>query len=150
VVDNLIDYARETKHNGGFLGSDPVVQQTTMDAVIESHVDSILAKRTYWMYQSRMDINYEGNVANVHNREHQLRNAIRVRDVMGMYAFLDTKEPGAPHGGAQEIDQRSKAGQRHAGGSTNIAKVVLARRIGISRTQERAAPTPSTATSHGS
>ena len=150
VVANLLSYVQGTDEPEGSMGSDPVTQQTTMEAIIESHVDSILAKRTYWMYQSRMDINYEGNVANVHNREHQLRNANRVREVMGMYAFLDTREPGAPHGGAQEVDQRSKAGQRHAGGSTNIAKVVLSRRIGISRTQERAAPTPSTATSHGS
>ena len=113
-------------------------------------MDDLLGKRTYWMYQSRMEMSHQGNVANVHNRQHDLRNAIRVRDVMGMYALLDTKEPGAPHGGAQEVNQRAMAGQRHAGGSTNIAKVILARRIGISRTRERAAPTPSTATSYGS
>jgi hypothetical protein len=101
------------------------------------------------MYTSRLDINYEGNVSNVHGRESSLRIVKRIRDVMGMYSLLDSKEPGVPQGGAQEVNQRSRAGQNHAGGSTNIAKVILARRIGISRTQERAAPTPSTATSHG-
>ena len=144
VVDNLVVYAKNVN------GSDPLIQQVTMDAVIDAHRDSLLAKRTYWMYQSRLDINYEGNVANVHNREHDVRNAGRVRDVMGMYSLVDRNEPGSPHGGAQEVNQRGKAGQRHAGGSTNIAKVILARRIGVSRTKERAAPTPSTATSHGS
>ena len=144
VVDDLVTYAKHVN------GSDPLIQQTTMDAVLDAHRDSLLAKRTYWMYQSRLDINYEGNVANVHNREHDLRNAWRVRDVMGMYSLVDSNEPGAPHGGTQEVNQRGKAGQRHAGGSTNIAKVILARRIGVSRTKERAAPTPSTATSHGS
>ena len=121
-----------------------------MENVIESHIHSLLLKRTFWMYQSQMQINYEGNVANVYGRESSLRIAWRVRDVMGMYALLGTKEPGAPHEGAQEVNQRGRAGQNHAGGSTNIAKVVLARRIGISRTKEQAAPTPSTATSHGS
>jgi alkylation response protein AidB-like acyl-CoA dehydrogenase len=140
VVDDLVTYAKNVN------GSDPMVQQVTMDAVIDAHRDSLLAKRTYWMYQSRLDINYEGNVANVHGRESSLRIASRVRDVMGMYALLGTKEPGAPHEGAQEVNQRGRAGQNHAGGSTNIAKVVLARRIGISRTQERPAPTPATAT----
>ena len=144
VVDNLVVYAKNVN------GSDPLIQQVTMEAVLDAHRDSLLAKRTYWMYQSRLDINYEGNVANVHNREHDVRNAGRVRDVMGMYSLVDSKEPGSPHGGAQEVNQRGKAGQRHAGGSTNIAKVILARRIGVSRTKERAAPTPSTATSHGS
>ncbi len=150
VVDNLVDFAKGTSQDGGVVGSDPVAQQSTMENVIESHIHSLLLKRTFWMYQNQMQINYEGNVANVYGRESSLRIAWRVRDVMGMYALLGTKEPGAPHEGAQEVNQRGRAGQNHAGGSTNIAKVVLARRIGVSRTKEQAAPTPSTATSHGS
>ena len=150
VVDNLVEFTKGTTQNGGVVGGDPVAQQSTMENVIESHIHSLLLKRTYWMYQNQMQINYEGNVANVYGRESSLRIAWRVRDVMGMYALLGTKEPGAPHEGAQEVNQRGRAGQNHAGGSTNIAKVVLARRIGVSRTKEQAAPTPSTATSHGS
>jgi hypothetical protein len=148
VVDNLVSYVQQTKMNGGTLGDDPLLQQQTMDAYIDAHVDSLMAKRTYWMYQNRMEISYEGNVHNVHNRLKTMRQAIRVRHVMKMHALLDRNEPGAPHGGAQEVEQRYAAGQRHGAGSTNIAKVILARRIGISRTKERPAPTPSTATSH--
>ena len=150
AVENLLSYVRDTKHNGGTLGSDPVVQQQTMNSVIEAHVQNVLVKRTYWMYQAHMDISYQGNLSNVHGRESSLRTAERVRDVMGMFALVDGKDSAASHGGAQEVNQRGRAGQNHAGGSTNIAKVVLARRIGISRTQERAAPTPSTATTQGS
>ena len=149
-TDSLVDYLKETKQGEGTLGNDEVVQQVAMDAVLDSHVQSLLLQRTYWMYQNRMSIQYEGNVANVHGRESSLRNARRIRELYGPYGFLGTKEPGAPHGGAQEVNQRQRAGQNHAAGSTNIAKVILARRIGISRTQERAAPTASTATSHGS
>jgi len=147
ATDNLIEYLRETKHDGGTLGSDPVVQQTAMETVLESHVQTLLLQRTYWMYQNRMEIQHEANVANVHGRESSLRNARRVRELYGMYTFLGVRDPLAPHGGAQEVRQRSSAGQNHAAGSNNIAKVILARRIGISRTQERAAPTASTATS---
>ncbi len=149
-TDSLIEYLKETKHDGGTLGNDEVTQQVAMDAVLDSHVQALLLQRTYWMYQNRMEIQYEGNVANVHGRESSLRNARRIRELYGPYGFLGTKEPGAPHGGSQEVNQRSRAGQNHAAGSTNIAKVILARRIGISRTQERAAPTASTATSHSS
>ena len=99
---------------------------------------------------NRMEVSYEGNVASVHGRESTLRATMGVRDVMGMYTLLGTKEPGAPHGGAQEVSQSHRAGQNHAAGSNNIAKVVLARRIGISRTRERAAPTAATSTSYGS
>ena len=148
-LENLVTFAKETKHNGGTLGNDPVVQQTTMQNYLESHISGLFAKRTFWMYSNRVEITYEGNLSSVWGRESSLRNSARIRDVMGVKALLGTKEPGAPHGGEQEVSQRGRAGQNHAGGSTNIAKVVLARRIGISRTKERPAPTPSTATSYG-
>ena len=150
VVENLVAYARETKDNGGILGNDPMAQQLTMQNYLEAHVQALLLKRTYWMYHQRLEVVYQGNLANVHGRESSLRNAMRVRDVMKLYSLLGTKDPRAPHSGAQEVNQRSKAGQNHAGGSTNIMKVVLARRIGISRTKERPAPTPATATSFSS
>ena len=146
VVDNLVAYTRDS----GMPAGNPVALQRTVEAVVDSHRNSLLAKRAYWMYQSRMVVEYEGNMANVHSRESSLRIAARVREVMGLYALLHENDPRAPHQGVQEINQRTRAGQNHAGGSTNIAKVVLARRIGISRTKERPAPTPSTATQYGS
>ena len=119
-----------------------------MSNVIDAHVQGLLLKRTYWMYTNRMEVQYQGNLSNVHGRDSSLRITSRVRDVMGMYAMVDRDEPQAPFGGTQEVNQRSKAGQNHGAGSTNIAKVILARRIGISRTQEWPYPTAATATSH--
>jgi hypothetical protein len=145
LVENLVNYARDTRHNGGSVGKDPVLQQTVMEAQLEAHVQGILLKRTNWMYHQHVEVQHEGATSNVRGRESGLRNVVRVRDVMGLYAMLGTQDPLAPHGGAQEVRQRSAAGQAHAGGSTNIMKVILARRIGISRTQERAAVTPATA-----
>jgi alkylation response protein AidB-like acyl-CoA dehydrogenase len=144
TVNSMLKYSNDTYVDGVSIANDPVLQQASMTAYIDAEVDGLLAKRTYWMYQNKMDIVYEGNVANVHNREYECRNSTRFRDVMGMYTLLGTKEERAPHRGIQEVYQRDKAGQRHAGGSTNIARVILSRRIGISRTQERPAPTPST------
>ena len=150
VVDNLVSYMHKERQKGESPGGDPVSQQKTMDAHIEAHVDGLFAKRTYWMYQNRMEMSWEGPLNNLFGREYALRNVRRVRDVMGMYALLGTKEPAAPHGGAQEVNQRVSFIRQHGAGSLNIAKVVLARRIGISRTKERAAPTPATATSYTS
>ena len=150
VVDNLVEYARDVRPDGGTVGSDPVMQQLFMENVLDSHRQKLFLLRTYWMYQNRMDIQYQGNMANIHGRESSLRIEKRVRDVYGPSSLLNSRDPAAPHGGRQEVNHRGRAGQNHAGGSTNIAKVVLARRIGISRTQERAAPTPATATKHGS
>ena len=144
AVENLLKYVRTTRANGGTLGQDSIVQQSTMSSYMDAHVQGLLARRTFWMYTNRQDVVYEGNEANVHGRESGLRTARRVRDVMGMYAMLGGRDPRAAHGGAPAVRQMGAAGQNHAAGSTNIAKVVLARRIGISRTKERPAPTPAT------
>ena len=144
-VDNLVSYMQEHLKKGTSPGGEPVSQQASAAAYIESHVDSLMEKRTYWMYQNGIEMSWEGPLTALHTRQYNLRNVARIRDVMGMYALLGTKEPGAPHSGAQEVYQRSSLIHQHGAGSLNINKVVVARRIGISRTKERAAPTPTTA-----
>jgi alkylation response protein AidB-like acyl-CoA dehydrogenase len=139
-VEGLVKYVQANKS----LGADPVIAERTVAAKLDAQVGELLTKRTFWMYQSHMPMQYESNLANVFQRHYTLRNAIRIREVMGLYSLLKGSDPLAPNDGRQEVAQRGRAGQNHAGGSTNIAKVVLARRIGISRTKERAAPTPST------
>ena len=149
VVDNLVSYMQERRQKGESPGGNPIVQQVVVNAYIDAHIDSLFKKRTYWMYQSRMEMSWEGPSQFHFERLYGFRNVGRVRDVMGMYASLGVREPGAPHGGAQEVAQRTSFIHQHGAGSFNITKVVLARRIGISRTKERAAPTPMTATSGG-
>ncbi|MSQ41120.1 MAG: hypothetical protein EXR55_05625 [Dehalococcoidia bacterium] len=95
--------------NGGTVGQDPVLQQVAMDA----HISEVLLKRTNWMYHKRMDVQHEGATANVYGREYSLRNATRLREVYGLSALLGTQDPLAPQGGAQEVNQRSRAGQNH-------------------------------------
>ncbi len=144
VVEKLADYVTTVRRDGKTVGADEVVADITVDALLEARVDDLLGKKAYWLYQSRMPVQYEGNLANVHGRYYRLRNAIRVRHITKMDCLLGAHEPIARYGGFLEVRQRGSAGQAHAGGSSNIAKVILARRIGISRTKERAAPTPST------
>ena len=49
-----------------------------------------------------------------------------------------------------EAVERVRFIRQHGAGTKNIAKVILARRIGISRTKERAAVTPATVASQSS
>jgi alkylation response protein AidB-like acyl-CoA dehydrogenase len=150
VANNLVSYMRERHAAIDGQNANPVLQQTTMGAFVDAHVDSLFKKRTYWMYRNRMEMSWEGPSTFHWERVYGMRNVGRVRDVMGMHALLGTNEPAAPHGGAQEVYQRTSFIHQHGAGSFNITKVVLARRIGISRTKQRAAPTPATATSYSS
>ena len=142
VVENLVEYVKATTRDGATLGSDPILRQATAGAYLDFHVHSLLTARTHGMYRERMDMSYEGSLQNLVRSEYQERNSQRVRDTMGMWALLGTHDRLAPHGGSQGVAQIIGCG------SPNITKVTIARRIGISRTRERAAPTPATATKH--
>ena len=147
-VKSMASYMQEQRKNGESPGGDPVVQQKAVEAIIESHITNLFAKRTAWMYQNRMEMSWEGPSSFVFDRVSGLRQVGRFRDVLGMHTMLGAKDPRTPHGGLQEVFQRSSLVLAHGAGSLNISKVVLARRIGISRTKERAAPTTATATSY--
>ena len=147
MVDNLVSYMQEKHQKGESPGGGPVRQQTTMDAYIDAHVNTLFNKRAYWMDENRMEMSWEGPSAAHFQRVHGIRNTRRGRDVMGMYTLLGTKEPKAPYGGEPEVFQRWSFVLQHGHGSLNIEKVILARRIGISRTKVRAAPTAARAAS---
>ena len=146
----MLEYIQVKAKKGAARATDDVVRQTAVDSYIDFAVNNLLLQRTYWMYTTRQAIITEGIVANVYRRENAWRQSARIREVMGLSGMLGVDDPGAPFGGQPEVYQRAAFAQGHAGGSLNIARVTAARRIGISRTQERPAPTPATATQHGS
>jgi alkylation response protein AidB-like acyl-CoA dehydrogenase len=146
VVTGLVDYMQESKKKVDQTCGDPVVQGKTVDAWIDDHKKALFSTRNRSMFLNRQEMSWEGPTGALFNREQTIRTKARVRDVMGMYAQLDKYDPLAPYGGRQEFEQRERHTE-HGAGSLNINKVVVARRIGISRTKERAAPTRMTAPS---
>ena len=143
ALENLIKYTQGTTHDGQTLGSDPIVQQLAMDAYIDSHIHDLLSRRNFWMYQSRQEMGYHGSQSDWFRKSSRLRNADRARDIMSMYSLCGVREPRAPFKGEPEVYQRSSLTGAHPGGTLEIQKVIMARRLGISRTRERAAATPS-------
>ena len=146
AVDDLIDYVRDTKQNGGRLGEDPFIRQQVVRNYIDAHTYSLFAMRNYSMYQGREEMSYHGSQLSAWRKEYGLRNSGRARDVMGLYSVLSGKDQRSPFEGRPEVYQRFSLCAVHPGGTLEIQKLIIARRLGVSKTQERAAPTPSTAT----
>ena len=144
-MENLLSYVQNTKRNGGNLGDDPIVAQEAASAYIDSHVHGLLNLRNYGMYQARQEMTYHGSQTSMFGKLYKIKNADRARDIMGMYSLCGTEEPRAPFGGEPEVYQRGSLVGAHPAGTVEIQKVIISRRIGISRTRERAAATPSTA-----
>ena len=145
ALDNLLEYVKTAPSNGGVVGDDPLIQQEAASAYIDSHVHGLMNLRNYGMYRSRQEMTYHGSQTSMFGKLYKIKNADRARDIMGMYSLCGTEEPRAPFGGEPEVYQRGSLVGAHPAGTVEIQKVIIARRIGISRTRERAAATPSTA-----
>ena len=146
---DMVSYLQETERGGESLGKNPLVQQLALDCYMDGHIYTLFAKRNLWMYLDRMELSYHTGQSDVHQRQQDHRNMTRVRDIMGMYTQLQN-DPWAPMDGMADVAARNEMTSQHGAGSLNIAKVVMARRLNISRTQERMAaipPPPPTASS---
>jgi len=143
AMDDVLKYTRESNSND-------IDKQLAVDSMIDSRITGLFQERNFWMYETRQEMSYHGSLASMYNKEKGMRNADRAREIMGMYSLLDSNDPRAVNNGTAEVQQRGSLTAAHPGGTTEVQKVIIARRIGISRTQERAAPTPATATSYAS
>ena len=143
AMDDVLKYTRESN-------SDDIAKQLAVDSMIDSRITGLFQERNFWMYETRQEMSYHGSLASMYNKEKGMRNADRAREIMGMFSLLDSDDPRSVNGGTAEVQQRGSLTAAHPGGTTEVQKVIIARRIGISRTQERAAPTPATATSYAS
>ena len=121
--ENLVSYVQDTQRQGESLGKDPIMEQLTLDCYLDTHIHTMLSKRNAWMYQSRMELSYQGPEADVHKRNFCLRNPTRIRDIMGMYSFLNGRDPRAPFGGLADVSARNSFMSQHGAGSLNISKV---------------------------
>lgn len=141
VLSALLQYARETYRNGAPLSQDPHLQQRIVQAYIDTHIVRLIALRNFWMFNNkdRMRLTFHGSQNSLMRKELSLRMANTVLEVVGPYALLDDPKWG-PLKGVFEVQQRQGITDHHPGGTTEIQKLIMARRLGLSRTREEAAP----------
>ncbi len=138
LVDRLFDHCRTTERRGEPMTSDPDVRDRLIDVYIEAEIVRLLNLRNYWMRHSGAHITYEGPQASYVRKTSGLRMSQAMLDILGPAGLTHDKELGAAEG---HMEAHSRAGivAIHPGGTTDIQKVIMARRIGIGReVRERA------------
>ncbi len=138
LVDRLFDHCRTTERRGEPMTSDPDVRDRLIDVYIEAEIVRLLNLRNYWMRHSGANITYEGPQASYVRKTSGLRMAQAMLDILGPAGLTYDPELGAAEG---HMEAHSRAGivAIHPGGTTDIQKVIMARRIGIGReVRERA------------
>ena len=131
LTERVFEYAR--KAYGTDRGVDPDVAERLVDFYIDSEVTRLLHFRNYaWRGQGRQ-LTYEGPQAYLYQKRSQLAKARAVLDIMGPQALVEAPSEWAVAEGHVEAHQRAAIVDQHPGGTAEIQRVIIARRLGIGR-----------------
>jgi alkylation response protein AidB-like acyl-CoA dehydrogenase len=134
MLDRVMTYARESKRNGRPLTEDPDVRESLVDFYIQSQVTRLLHFRNFAYRADGKQLTYEGPQAYLHQKRSALSKARSVLEIMGPRALLSDPE-WAVADGHVEVHQRASIVEQHPGGTAEIQRVIIARRLGIGREQ---------------
>ena len=138
LVDRLFEYAAELKRNGKPLSDDPDTRDLLVDVYVEAEISRLFGLRNYWMRHARQELRHEGPQHSLYRKQSGLRAAEAMLKALGPYALTNDPKWDATEG-HMEVFQRSSIVAMHPGGTAEIQKVIMARRLGIGRqTRERA------------
>ena len=132
LVDRLFDHCRDTQRRGEPLSKDPDVRERLVDIHIEAEISRLFNLRNYWMRHSGANITYEGPQASYYRKMSGLRQSTAILDILGPATLTYDPQWGVGEG-HMEAYQRSALIAIHPGGTADIQKVIMARRIGIGR-----------------
>ena len=132
LVDRLFDHCRKTQRNGQSLSREPDVRDLLVDIYVDAEIGRLFGLRNYWLRHSGKPVSYEGPQLSLHRKMSGLRTGKAMLEILGPYALTNDPQWG-PAEGHVEAHQRSSIVAVHPGGTADIQKVIMARRIGIGR-----------------
>ena len=132
LVDRLFDHCRKTQRNGQPLSREPYARDLLVDIYVDAEIGRLFGLRNYWLRHSGKPVSYEGPQLSLHRKMSGLRTGKAILDTLGPYALTNDLRWG-PAEGHVEAHQRSNIVEVHPGGTADIQKVIMARRIGIGR-----------------
>lgn len=118
--------------DSGFVADDGHVADNIAEIYIDSEMNRTLALRNYWMQSNNIPMTYEGSQAMYLKKTSGLRLTKALLEILGPLALTDDDIYGALDGYAEE-QQREGIVNMHPGGTGEIHKLIIARRLGLGR-----------------
>jgi len=137
MLGRVLDYAKATTRGGRPLTEDADVQDALVEFYIQSQVTRLLHFRNFAYRAQGRQLTYEGSQAYLHQKRSALVKAKAILEVMGPRALVSDPE-WAVADGHIEVHQRASIVEQHPGGTAEIQRVIIARRLGIGREQREA------------
>jgi alkylation response protein AidB-like acyl-CoA dehydrogenase len=138
IWNQLLEYCRTTRRGGQRLIDDPAIRIKLARVYSELESVRLLSVRNFWMSYTHVKQSYEGPQVSYYRRIIGLGLTKQIQDIVGLAALTNDPQWGAMDGFA-EAHQRSAIVAMHPGGTTDIQRVIMARRLGIgNRSREQA------------
>jgi alkylation response protein AidB-like acyl-CoA dehydrogenase len=128
----LLRYCRATERDGVRLVDDPAVRATLAEIYGRLETVRIFGVRNYWMNSSGQHPVYEGSQLAYLRKTTGLWLTSKIVDIVGPYALTSDEIWGALNGHA-EAQQRDGIVDMHPGGTTDIDRVIISRRLGLGK-----------------
>jgi 3-oxocholest-4-en-26-oyl-CoA dehydrogenase alpha subunit len=138
--ERLIEYCQTHERDGVKLTEHQDVRDTLAEIYIKTQVQRLFGLRNFWLTYNRKPRSYEGPQLSMHRKVSGLWMTGAILEMLGPAALTDDEIWGSP-GGFLEAQQRNGIVATHPGGTIEVQKVSMSRRIGIGRSQRELAGT---------
>lgn len=128
----LFEYARSALKQGKRLIDDPEIRDLLAEFYLQAQVTRLLHFRNYATLAAGGSLTYEAPQAYLYQKRSALSKARMILEIMGPRALIRNAEIAVADGHI-EAHQRSSIVDQHPGGTAEIQRVIIARRLGIGR-----------------
>ena len=140
VWDRLLAYCQETKRDGIPLVEHQDTRDLLADIYVKTEVQRLFGLRNFWLTYARRPRSYEGPQLSYYRKMAGLWMTGAILEAVGPAALTTDPTWGSAEG-FLELQQRNGIVAGHPGGTADIPRVSMARRIGIGRAGREAAGT---------
>lgn len=134
LIDELVKFAKETKHRGQPLSQDPLIRNRLAELALECQVGRLLGYRIAWMLEHNLIPLWESSAVKNFSAELFQRVACTGMGILGRYGLLEPGSRWAPLRGAVEGAYLTSLGATIAAGTAEINRNIIAQRgLGLPR-----------------
>jgi alkylation response protein AidB-like acyl-CoA dehydrogenase len=137
VIRQFIDYCKE-RRDGTAIIDDPDARAELVELYIESEITRLFALRNHWLAHTGQPRSYEGSQYSLRRKLSSLEISEKMLRIAGPQV-LTNDERCAPLQGMLEYFTRDAITSLHPGATTDIQRVIMARRIGVGRAEREKA-----------
>ena len=134
ILDEMIQYVKETTFDGKPLSEDPVIRDKLAQAAIELEVAQVLADRSRWLESNELPMSYEPEVIKIVTSEVEQRLVNIGMEILDLYGQLKEGSKWVPLRGRVEWHFLHSFMTTIGAGTSEIGRNIIAQRgLGLPR-----------------